>query len=124
MKLEKFIDCRFQELSLEGVTLAKDKKRAAYSLARDAETGALNFVLSFYRSFVKWILVPKVLFGFILVALHLKSEPQPVVTQMIEKDEAFKAAEKQKDLDQKAKKIGFGKPQIVDSVSNEQVLPN
>lgn len=88
-----FIENRFQEVT-------KDLQINGFVARKEAETKSLHWVLTTYRSFLKFIQIPKVLGHYALVCLHLAREPQPVLIE---------DAKAQKDQEQ-AKKIAELKP--------------
>ena len=87
MNLVQFIENRYQELTLES--------KNAFSVTKDAEIKASHQILTSYRTFLKWALIPKVIFNFIQVKLGLRDEPEAVLlNQMIAEKKAKEDAEK------------------------------
>lgn len=97
MRLEQFIENRFQELTLE------TQQQQIYSLSKDAEIKALHQLLSSMRTLIKWALIPKIFFQFIEMKLGCFPEPQPALMNKIKADqETEKAAKAAKDFKLKA----------------------
>jgi len=89
MNLVKFLENRYQELTFETQTTD------VFMVTKDAEIKAAHQILTTYRVFLKWVLIPKVLLNFIQVKLGFSDEPQPVLLNKIKADkEAKEAAEK------------------------------
>lgn len=114
MNLVKFVDNRFQELRVQE---QEEDARKEYCLPRDAEVQALQWILSTYRTLVKWLMVPKVLFNFAWMKTGIGREPQPVLIRKME-------AERQKDVNKKAQKLGMMEKIKAVPSTGEQPLPN
>lgn len=99
MNFPKYIDNRFQEVTLLQQT-RQIQDPNAFPVAEDAEIKALHAVLTGYRTFLKWCLIPKVFYGFALMKLHLRKPPgSPLLDKM--RDDQQKVREKQ------AQKVGM-----------------
>lgn len=87
MNFTRFLENRFQELSVEN-EVYKD----AFNVRVDSEIKATHDILMTYRWLVKWLLMPKIIGHFCLVKLKLKEEPQPVMLNKIKADQLAKKA--------------------------------
>lgn len=81
MKLVQFIENRFQELTLE------IQSNQEYFVHKDAESKSLHQLLNSYRMFLKWFLIPKVLFNYLQVKIGWKDEPKPVLVLKAKTDQ-------------------------------------
>lgn len=97
MNLVKFIDNRFQELRIEE---QKEDTKKEYSIHRDSETLALQSILKFWRTLLKWAYIPVVWIHYASVLMKFSPEPQPVLVELLKKNQ-------EKDLKAKAKKVGM-----------------
>lgn len=89
MKFVRFLENHFQELRLKEGMVAFD----SYDVGLDAEIKATHGILSSFRTACKWVMLPKILFYYLLVQLRLKKEPRPVLMEkMKEQKEAEKLA--------------------------------
>lgn len=86
MNFSKFCEYRYQELTL------KSKESDEYDCTTDCEIKAVHQLLSNYRTVLKYLLMPKALFDYLLVILKLKVAPEPVLLNKIkrEKEESEK----------------------------------
>lgn len=75
MNLVRFIENRYQELTLENNEQHKD----AFNIRIDSEIKAAHEILTAYRWAMKWVLIPKIFLDFTLMKLKLKKEPEPVI---------------------------------------------
>jgi hypothetical protein len=94
MNLVKFCENRFQELTL------KEQTAKTYDCHSDAESKAVQAILTYYREALRLAYIPKALFHFASVNLKLKPEPKPVILDKMKKD---------KEKAEKAKKEADGK---------------
>lgn len=108
MNFTKFIDCRFQELRLE--TEGKDE----FDAVKDSELKAVHQLLTYYRSCLKWLFMPKVMMDFISVKLGIKSPPQPVLVNMIKE---------QKEREAEALRLKKEAEQIIDQLVTDVEKP-
>jgi hypothetical protein len=90
MDLPKFIDHRFQELRLE------TEGKMEFNAVKDSELKAVHALLNYYRTFLKFLFIPKILCHFFLVKLKLVKEPKPVLMILLKQ---------QKDAEEAAKSI-------------------
>jgi hypothetical protein len=111
MNFPKYIDNRFQEVSvLQQTTQIQDPD--AFPVIEDAEIKALSMVLNSYRTFLKWLLIPKIILGFLLMKLHLTSKPGSPLLDKLKKDQ-------QAAREKTAQKVG-----MIQKVQNEANNPN
>ncbi len=78
MNFIRFLENRFQELSLENETKIK------YDLRIDSEIKAIHEVLTKTRNLTKLGLIPKVLYDYVQVSLGKKPEPKPVIVNKLQ----------------------------------------
>lgn len=74
MELSKFIDNRVQEIRLEILPQEGKQINNQYVVAT-AEMAAAHMVLTSWQSTLKFLMLPKVLFHFLLMKLHIIEEP-------------------------------------------------
>ena len=94
MKLITYLDNRFQEVQMKSAV-----PNATFSLVRDADANACQFIIWGLRFVMKMALTPVVLFGWLLVLTHIKYPPGPALAEAM-------AAEVRK-KEKKARKLGM-----------------
>lgn len=90
MNLVRFCENRFQEIQME------TNESKEYDAKGEAEIKAIQAILNFYRTSLKWLLVPKCLYDFIQVKLGWSLEPQPVLMNKLKEQKEKAAAEAKK----------------------------
>ena len=81
MKLTSFIENRFQELRMD------EDVHTNYSILRASETLALQTLLGGIRSFLKWLLIPKLIGHYFLCAVGAVRKPEPVLTNKLRENQ-------------------------------------
>lgn len=104
MNLVEFLDCRFQELKWE--TDKTDK----FHPVPDAELKATHEILTRYRTALKWVMLPKVLYDYARVQLGLREEPVPILLNMIRAKKAEEDAAKEKKVAETMKNVSSFSP--------------
>lgn len=89
MNLIRFCENHYQELNYS------QQCRLDYDVKVDAEIKCVHLILTTYRTVLKWILVPKCLFQFVLVNLGLLREPVPVLINKIKQQKEAEEVAKQ-----------------------------
>lgn len=90
MTLVQFIENRYQELKLETDLETK------FNITSDSEMKAAHYILDRYRHAMTYVMVPKVIYDFVMVRLGKKKEPEPVILNMIKAQKEKEALEKEK----------------------------
>lgn len=80
MNLFQYLDIKYQETAIE---LGRD-----YSVAKDGRAKAIHFIINTHKMTAKWLAVPGLLLGFILVKLKLKPIPISPIKAAAEKEAA------------------------------------
>lgn len=79
MNLVQFIENRFQELTVE--------LQVEYVASKDAELKALHAVMTAYRTVLKWLKIPQVIFDFFLMRLELTPEPKAPLLEKLKQEQ-------------------------------------
>jgi hypothetical protein len=79
MKFVEFIENRFQEVTLK-------TQSESYDIRLDAELKALHQVLTGFRTTLKWLSVPMVLYKYSEVYFGLAPAPEPVMINKLKKE--------------------------------------
>ena len=82
---------RHQEAKLRE---AESEMKEKIDVIADAEMKALSMARKWQTSFLKWLMIPVILFGYILVCLKLKREPRPVLLDKIKEQRSAEAEAK------------------------------
>lgn len=107
MKFVEYCNCAFQEAKMKESLADLEGKMDIMS---DAEMKAIHFALGWYRTFLKFMLLPWVMFRFFLVKSHMIRQPEPVITNRIKEqkraeEEAKRVVDK---LKEGAKELASG----------------
>lgn len=93
MNLTRFIENRFQELRLQESQIEiKDPEQ--FPVVINSNIKAHHWVLSKYRHLLTCLLVPNVLFSFLMMKMGLRKKPTPVLLDLARKQKAAEAENK------------------------------
>lgn len=92
----RYVDCKFQELTLEA-------NQMPFSVLRGGHTTSLTWILQVYSVVIALLFIPVVFAQYLLVLLHLNKKPLPVLELM----KAGQDAEKHQMHKKMKKKLGF-----------------
>lgn len=95
MNLVQFIENRFQELTVE--------LQVKYVASKDAELKALHAVMNAYRTVLKWLKIPQVLFDFMLVRLEFAPEPKAPLLEKLKREQKQREEEGKRNAEASSK---------------------